>query len=228
MTFCAIVPMKGFDAAKTRLAGSYSPAFRSDLARAMFEDVLRALARVSRVSRVVVVTPDTEVAHMAGVYGARATDAGADAGQTAAVNAAIRDLEPDQYSGILTVPGDIPWITENAVSRLLAAHRPAPAFTIVPAHDRRGSNAIVISPHDFVKLAFGDDSFRPHLEIARRSGIEPTVVTIPELALDIDTPADLARFIRVPSITRTWGCLAEHGMVRHLRSSTIDSEEWTS
>ena len=74
---------------------------------------------------------------------------------------------------MLTVPGDIPGATADEFAAIGQAARPAHSFTIVPAHDRRGSNAILLRPPDAVPLRFGDDSFEPHLQAARNSGIEP-------------------------------------------------------
>ena len=68
---------------------------------------------------------------------------------------------------------------------------PAPSFTIVPAHDERGSNAVLCSPPLVMPLRFGDDSFFPHLAAARALGIEPTIVKLPGIGLDIDQPVDL-------------------------------------
>ena len=103
---------------------------------------------------------------------------------------------------MLTVPGDIPLMTAAEIMQLLAAHRPAPAFTIAPSRDERGSNAIICSPPDAVQLRFGEDSFFPHLRAAEACGIRPTVLRLPGIALDIDTPEDLAALTLVPSATR--------------------------
>ena len=100
---------------------------------------------------------------------------------------------------MLTVPGDIPLVTPAEISQLVAAHRPAPAFTIAPSRDERGSNAIICSPPDVVPLRFGEDSFFPHLRAAEACGIDPTVLRLPGIALDVDTPEDLAAFMLVPS-----------------------------
>ena len=78
------------------------------------------------------------------------------------------------------------------------ADRAAGAFTIVPARDELGSNAVLCSPADAVPLRFGDNSFFPHLDAAKAHGIEPEVVHLPRIALDIDTPEDLALFLRHP------------------------------
>jgi 2-phospho-L-lactate/phosphoenolpyruvate guanylyltransferase len=105
-------------------------------------------------------------------------------------------------AAMLALPGDIPCVSAAELRQLcLAARRPPPAFTIVPAHDRRGSNAILLAPPDAVPLAFGDDSFIPHLDAARRHGIEPVIVTLPGIALDIDRPEDVNALLRaMPAI----------------------------
>jgi len=97
---------------------------------------------------------------------------------------------------------------------LQKAHRPASSFTIVPSHDERGSNAILMSPPDAVKLRFGENSFFPHLAAAEERGIAPTVLHLPGIALDIDNPADLAHFARLRSRTRAGRLLAESAWLR--------------
>ena len=43
---------------------------------------------------------------------------------------------------------------------------------------------------------FGDDSFLPHLAAARAMGIEPTIVKLPGIGLDIDQPEDVQALLR--------------------------------
>ena len=90
-----------------------------------------------------------------------------------------------------------------------SADRGAGAFTIVPARDELGSNAVLCSPAGAVPLRFGDNSFFPHLDAAKAHGIEPEVVHLPRIALDIDTPEDLALFVRTPSQTRAYALLQQ-------------------
>jgi 2-phospho-L-lactate/phosphoenolpyruvate guanylyltransferase len=111
---------------------------------------------------------------------------------------------------MLTMPGDIPHVTAADVVDVLAAHPDGAAFTIVPAWDERGSNAILCSPADLVPLRFGSDSFFPHLAAARALGLEPTVVRNDSIALDLDEPAELSRFMEKQSRTRTWELLNRH------------------
>ncbi len=209
----AVVPVKGLNAAKSRLAPTFSPEFRSGLAKAMLEDVLVALAAASELAGTVVVTVDPLARELAARHGARIFTDGARYGHTGAVMSAARHLAAEGCAGMLTVPGDIPCITADEVSRLFAAHGQAPAFSIVPAHDRRGSNAILMTPPDAVPLAFGNDSFLPHLETARRVGIEPSIVPMPGIGLDIDNSSDLALLLQRPLPTRSWTFLVAQGLV---------------
>jgi len=121
---------------------------------------------------------------------------------------------------MLTLPGDIPLVEADDIRQLIDVHRHATgrgarAFTIVPARDERGSNAILCSPAAAVPLRFGVDSFLPHLAAARRCAIEPTVVRLPRIALDIDTPDDLALFLATPSPTRTRALLEQWRLRLH-------------
>ena len=188
------------------------PEARQALALAMLEDVLAALTITPGIAGLVVVTVDTEASRLAASYGGRVIEAGARDGHTGAVTAAARVLVVEGRSGMLTLPGDIPLVTPIEIAGVLTAHPPAPSFTIVPSHDKRGSNAIACSPPDAVPLCFGENSFYPHLEAAEACGIRPKVMHLPGIALDIDNPEDVVSFMRTRSPTRAWTVLAEERM----------------
>jgi 2-phospho-L-lactate guanylyltransferase len=182
----------------------------------MFEDVLTALAATPGLAGLAVVTVDPAASRLATRYGARLIETGARDGHTGAVTAAAMLLAEEGRAGMLTLPGDIPLVTPAEITSLVAAHRPAPAFTIAPSRDELGSNAIVCSPPSAVPLRFGEDSFSPHLRAAEGRGIRPTVLRLPGIALDVDTPEDLAAFAALPSPTRARALLAQNGML-HVR-----------
>jgi 2-phospho-L-lactate guanylyltransferase len=146
-------------------------------------------------------------------YGARMVTEGALDGHTGAVDGMARVLAADGKGALLTVPGDIPRVTAAEIDAVVSSCLPAPSFTIVPAHDELGSNAVLCAPPFSVKLRFGDDSYFPHLMASRATGIEPTIVRLPGIGLDIDHPADLRAFVaarpRVP--TRTLALLESFG-----------------
>lgn len=212
-TICAVVPVKTTASAKERLSGLVPAHLRPGLALTMFEDVVDALSRVPELSAVAVVTIDAAVGRIAERYGARVIPDGPEPGHTAVVAAAARRLVLEGCDGMLQVPGDIPLVTADEISRLIQAHQASPAFTISPSHDEKGSNAILLSPPDAVSLTFGDDSYFPHLDAARRHGIEPTVVRSPGIARDVDWPEDIVALAQTPARTRTHAFLARHGFL---------------
>jgi 2-phospho-L-lactate guanylyltransferase len=215
----AVVPVKDTRQAKQRLAGVLDRARRQELALAMLEDVLAVLARIDELAGILVVTADAAAAAIAARYRAGVMEEGVHEGHTGAVAAAARRLVGD---GMLTVPGDIPLLEPDDVRRLMSAHREAMrhsarAFTIVPARDEKGSNAVLCSPAGAVPLRFGEDSFFPHLDAARSCNIEPAVLRLARIALDIDTPQDLAQLLGTPARTRA------HALLRRWRIDVTEA-----
>ena len=214
----AVVPVKEFEGAKQRLSSCLSGEERRTLATTMLEDVLDALSAVPELAGALVVTVDPAATSLATRYGARIVTEGARESHTGAVTAAARLLVREGKAGMMTMPGDIPRLSPAEIAATLAAHRAAPAFTIVPAHDDLGSNTIICSPPDAVPLRFGEDSFYPHLDVARAHGIDPLIVRHPGIGMDIDNPVDLVTFLKMspPVHTRTLDFLKQAGIAARL------------
>lgn len=208
----AVLPIKDLAHAKQRLAGVLAPGERRHLFTAMVEDVLAALAQVTSLDGVAVITKDDAARALARRYGARILSERENRGQTAAVSAAASTLLAEGADGMVQVPGDIPLATAADIAHVIAAHGQAPAMTIVPARDERGSNCVVCSPPSAVRLRFGNNSFHPHVAAARRVGITPHILHNERLGLDVDTPDDLAAFLARPSDTRAYTCAVELGL----------------
>ena len=220
MTIGAVLPVKDFGHAKQRLAGFLSAVERRLLAEAMAEDVLETLSHVSELSEIIVVTRDERAFELAARHGARVLAEPANDGQSAAVERAGAALGRAGVESLLQVPGDVPGASEEEIAAVLAAHGRAsdgaPGVTLVPSHDRRGTNCVLCSPPDVLPFAFGHDSFEPHCEAARAQGIAPRIIALPGLGLDIDTPDDLRAFMARPAAGRTLDYLRESGIAERL------------
>lgn len=214
----AILPVKEMVGAKQRLAPLLSPEERMALMQVMLRDVLTALSATQGLAGIAVITMDSWAQALAQKYGARIITEGARAGHTGAVTAAASVLQAEGVAAILTLPGDVPAVKTPEVEALSAAVTIPPTFIITPAHDEQGSNAILMSPPDAVKLRFGTDSYFPHLAAARAAGIVPEILRLPGIAMDIDHPADIARFARIPEAegTQTLAWLTQNGILSRL------------
>lgn len=210
------MPVKDRQHAKQRLAGILAAEERQTLFCAMLEDVLNALAASEGLAGILVVTRDREVLRLAPRYGARVLVEEQNLGHTAASSLGARTLAREGVAGMLQLPADIPLVTPEDIAALLEIHGEAPAVTLAPSRDQRGSNAVACSPADLLPLRFGEDSFLPHLRRARALGVEPRIVKRRGLALDVDAPDDLAAFLAGPSATRTYAYLADSGIAERV------------
>ena len=211
----AVIPVKELAGAKQRLAAFLTPEERQRLAITMLEEVLDALASATRLAGVALVTLDPHATEIAKSHNWRVIAQGARDGHTGSVDAGRTILAAEGIPGILTLPGDIPATTGAEIDAALAAHT---QFTIVPAHDEQGSNTVIVSPPLAIKLRFGENSYFPHLDAARAAGITPTIIHQPGIAMDLDHPADLAAFLRLPQShgTRTRAVLESTGITSRL------------
>lgn len=220
MTIGAVLPIKDVGQAKQRLAGFLGAAERRLLCEAMAEDVLETLSQMPGLSDIVVVTRDARARALATRYGARVLTEPSNDGQSAAVERAAIALACAGVESLLQVPGDVPAASAGEIDAVLAAHEGAgdgaPAVTLVPSHDRRGTNCVLCSPPGALPFAFGHDSFGPHREAAWAQGIAPTILPLPGLGLDIDTPDDLRAFVARPADGRTLDYLRESGIAARL------------
>jgi 2-phospho-L-lactate guanylyltransferase len=185
------VPVKDLASAKQRLIPGLGPDQRRRLARAMLEDVLRALASVLAGS-VFVVTRDDEVMEVAKWLGASCLAESENRGHTQAVALAQREAVASGAERFLTIPGDVPCVTPAEVERVLGGLGARRGALFVPSASGLGTNAALLSPPDAMPLTFGEPSFDNHLEAARQRGLAPAVLVLPGLGLDIDAPEDLA------------------------------------
>ena len=211
-----VMPVKDLPDAKQRLGAVLDARERQELFRAMLEDVLSALAASTGLAGLLLVTRDPQARRLATRYGARVLVEDESRGHTAASSLGARTLAREGIAGMVQLPADIPLVTPEDIGALLHTHGEAPAVTLAPSRDERGSNAVACSPPDLLPLRFGDDSFLPHVLRSRALGIEPKIVRRPGLALDVDTPDDLAAFLAAPSRTCAHAYLVESGIASRI------------
>lgn len=211
----AIVPAKELRNAKSRLADALDETDRSKLMLAMLTDVLMNLRRCELVTRTVVVTDDRDIRHRAIAEGA---DVVADENSPSHSAAALRGIaaaaHPDER--VLLAPGDCPLLRVEELEVLLSRARPRPSLVVVPDRAGLGTNALLIDPPDAVEPSFGPGSHARHLSLAEQAGVAAFSEPVPSLALDIDTPEDLAT-LRARLETMRGHAPATRGVLQTLR-----------
>jgi 2-phospho-L-lactate guanylyltransferase len=93
------------------------------------------------------------------------------------------------------LPGDCPLLDPRELDSLLSATGER-HVAVVPDRHGTGTNALVLSPPDAIRPAFGEGSRERHVAAAREAGIPFFVEEVDSLALDLDTPADVIALTR--------------------------------
>jgi 2-phospho-L-lactate/phosphoenolpyruvate guanylyltransferase len=182
------IPVRAFDGAKSRLGAVLDAEERHDLVERLMRRAISAALATDGVSEVIVVSPDPEVLGVAAAAGARPVEQ-----RSRGLNPSLQEAR-DAATGdrLLIVPADLPGVTPDALSRLLAAGDAAGSPSVVLAPDRhgRGTNALLLDPCDVIDPAFGGDSRAGHAWLA--SSADAAFVEVRDvLGLDVDTPEDL-------------------------------------
>lgn len=186
-----LIPVKNLSNAKQRLAETMDQPSRTRLAQAMLEDVLEAVV-ASKADQVALVTSDPFAVKLAARFGFEIIRDDANRSESDAIDMATRHCDVCAITTTLVIPADIPLI-EAADIRAIYNSAPPIGSVLVPSCDDRGTNAVLRRPAALFPLRFGNDSFVPHLASARATRHDCVVLSLPRVALDIDTPEDLRR-----------------------------------
>ncbi|MDP9401909.1 MAG: 2-phospho-L-lactate guanylyltransferase [Actinomycetota bacterium] len=175
-----LVPVKGFAAAKARLAPALGSQERESLVREMAEGVLRA-ARPLPVS---VVCDDVEVALWAVAQGAAVVWAPT-CGLNRAVDWGVAALAGTGATRVIVAHADLPLATE------LSPVADFEGVTLVPDRCEDGTNVACVPTAGAFRFSYGAGSFTRHVAETHRLGLPLRVMHEPLLAWDVDLPGDL-------------------------------------
>jgi 2-phospho-L-lactate guanylyltransferase len=190
MPIWAIVPVKAFAAAKSRLAGVLSAEARVALSREFLNHTLQVLTTSAAIEQTLVVSADAAALAVARTWGAE-TLAEQVADLNGALTAGTRLALGQGATAVLVLPTDLANVSEEAVAHLIEQSH---STSIIIAPDQRGTgtNALVVRPPGALPYAFGEHSFQRHLALAAARGLRVQVCNLPHLAFDVDLPEDLA------------------------------------
>ena len=183
----ALIPVKELSSAKTRLSPLLDDDARRALTLAMYRDALDAALACPALDGVAAVTRDDELLSITEEAGAQPMPE--PGGLNEALDSAAQTLASrSDVERLLVLAADLPLISSADIATVVEAKADV---AIVPSNDG-GTNALALTPGVF-EFCYGSNSARLHVEAAREAGLSVERLDLPDLALDIDTPADLDR-----------------------------------
>jgi len=192
MTIWAIVPVKPFVRAKSRLASVLTPEQREALAERMLRHGLETLSSVPAIAGVMVISRDTKVLAIAREYGAQTVQESGAPELNAALLRATELARLRGATGVLVLPADLPLYTAQDIEEVLQLGRYGQTVVLVPDRNEDGTNAMLVKPPALIPYSFGAGSFQRHCALAEQHGAALKIHCSERLSVDIDTPSDLA------------------------------------
>jgi 2-phospho-L-lactate guanylyltransferase len=207
----AVIVARVGNGAKSRLAAALDAEQRRRLALAMLSDVLAACGRARHVlSGVVAVVDDPHARQLADSAGALVVDDPGSGDMNAAAAAGLRAARQWGARTAIVLPGDVPLISSHDLEALIDAAGPSERVVIVGAsRDGQGTNALLLRPPHVIVPSFGPPSVNRHSRMGDEADAHVRTLEQLGLALDVDTPADLAALADAPVGPHTAEVLAD-------------------
>jgi 2-phospho-L-lactate guanylyltransferase len=194
MSIWAIVPVKPFQRAKSRLAPILPAGERETLSKGLLTHTLGTLAQVSRIEQTLVISRDPAALAVARSYKVKTVTETNTQDLNTALRRATEMALSFHVNAILILPTDLPLITPVDVEQMLEPTGDTPSVVIASDRHGAGTNALFLRPPDVLTLAFGPNSFAAHMQRAQSIGVHLRVCYAPHLALDLDTPDDWQQY----------------------------------
>jgi 2-phospho-L-lactate guanylyltransferase len=199
----AIVPVKEFDRAKSRLSANLKPAQRKGLLISMLDDVLTALSDI----QVILISPEDISNHV----GKRKNVKFILQAPGGDLNSAVREANDlalrEGADSTLFVPADMPLITKKDINDILGLGKKH-ALIITQSTDG-GTGILYRRPPGIIDSRFTSNSFQDHIREAAENGVEVFIFDSFPLSLDIDCKDDIKCFLNHGEGTSSYGYLKD-------------------
>ncbi|MDQ3657341.1 MAG: 2-phospho-L-lactate guanylyltransferase [Chloroflexota bacterium] len=192
-----VIPIRGLNGGKSRLASRLDAGERAVLIASMANQVIHAVTESGIAGSIVVVSREADLLQQLRVGGNRIEllhQPAQSIGLNAAIGLGRRDALNRNAERLLVLSADLPLLTAASVARL-AREEDATDVTLVTDRAGLGTNALMLRGDVAIPrfpFHFGQESRRFHQEAAAYLNVSYLERVIPEVALDLDTPDDWA------------------------------------
>ena len=194
MSCWALIPFKGFDRGKSRLATVLDSSERAALNRELFDHVVQVLRQSPSIDGVAVVS-DSRAAreHARGLGLVVLEDAPESGGLADVVDDALEELGRRGATRALVCMSDLPDLSVEDIERVVRQLEESDVV-LVPDLLHQGTNLVALQPPSVMESCFGhEDSLMRHRARATELGLTVCVQLLSGVSFDVDNPVDLER-----------------------------------
>jgi 2-phospho-L-lactate/phosphoenolpyruvate guanylyltransferase len=187
----AIVPVKKFENAKTRLSPVLRPDERVRLSSLMLAQTLKVLAAVPSLQQIVVVSSDRRAGEIAAKHSAKFLREEKESDVNSAVMLADSYSARESADATIVIPQDLPLLDAADISMACElAEKEDRCVVITPSLRYDGTNLLLRKPPEVMKTLYDSDSYESHVRTATELGIPVKLFFSKRVMCDVDTPED--------------------------------------
>jgi len=189
LKIAAIVPVKTFSKAKTRL--DLSPQQVEDLCKVMLEEILHTLSISPQIEKTIMVTKEEKAIEIGKKFNTVIIIDEKEESVNSAVSLADKYLLENDFDASIVFPQDIPFIKTQDIDFMLN-YKMHPNFAIiVPSRRFDGTNALARMPVDLMETHYDEDSYKIHMNTAKNHTLNVAMVFVKRIMWDVDNIEDL-------------------------------------
>ena len=202
MKIAAIIPVKTFSNAKTRLQLPTEKV--EELCKIMLEEILQVLSISPKIEEIILITKEKKAIEIGKKFNTITIIDEKEESVNQAVSLADEYLLKNNFNASVVFPQDIPNIKTQDIDFMLK-HQLHPNFAIIiPSRKFDGTNALVRMPIDLMKTHYDNDSYRNHMKTAKEHTMNVAMVFVKRIMLDVDDQEDLELLLELnekPNLT---------------------------
>ena len=189
MKIAAIIPVKTFSKAKTRL--DLSPLKVEEICKIMLEEILHTTSISPQIEKTIIVTKEEKAIEIGKKFGAQIIIDEKEESVNSAVALADKYLLENNFDVSIVLPQDIPYIKTQDIDFMLNYMDPPNFAIIIPSRRFDGTNALVRMPIDLMETHYDEDSYKIHMNTAKKHTLNVAMVFVKRIMWDVDNKEDL-------------------------------------
>jgi 2-phospho-L-lactate/phosphoenolpyruvate guanylyltransferase len=200
----AIVPVKRFENAKTRLSSMLDNDDRIRLSSLMLEDTLQILSVAASLTQVIIVSADKRAEAIATKYGANFLREEKEKGVNSAVALADIYCMKQTADATMVIPQDLPLLDAIDISKACElAENESRCIVICPSLRYDGTNMLLRKPPSVIATFYDTDSYNMHVKAAIKIGVPVKRFFSKTIMNDVDSPEDALQLIKEETVPAT-------------------------
>jgi len=157
----------------------------------MLEEILHILSISPQIEKTIIVTKEEKAIELGKKYNAIIIPDNEEKSVNYAVALADRYLLENKFDASIVFPQDIPFIKTQDIDFMLNYKVPPNFAIVVPSRRFDGTNALVRMPIDLMITHYDEDSYKIHMNTAKKYTRNVALVFVKRIMWDVDNMEDL-------------------------------------